>query len=100
MSTDIVKLAGVFLVMSATNAASERIRIGPRKVHVYTEDVEKMNTIEIASEFIESLRKKCPNTVFFLVRIFLYSVQIQENTGHKNSVFGDFSRSDTVRHDY
>ena len=49
MSTDIVKLARVFLVMSVTNAASERVCIGPRKVHVYTEDVEKMNTIEIAS---------------------------------------------------
>ena len=24
------------------------------------------------------LREKCPNTEFFLVRIFLYSVQIQE----------------------
>ena len=27
-----------------------------------------------------ALREKCPNTEFFLVRIFLYSVQIQENT--------------------
>ena len=26
-----------------------------------------------------SLREKYPNTKFFLVRIFLYSVQIQEN---------------------
>ena len=30
-----------------------------------------------------SLREKCPNTEFFLVRIFLYSVQIQENTDQK-----------------
>ena len=30
MLTDIVKLARVFLVMSAANAASERVRIGPR----------------------------------------------------------------------
>ena len=30
-----------------------------------------------------SLREKCPNTGFFLVRIFLYSVQIQENTDQK-----------------
>ena len=29
------------------------------------------------------LREKCPNTEFFLVRIFLYSVQIQENTDQK-----------------
>ena len=27
-----------------------------------------------------ALREKCPNTEFFLVRIFLYTVQIQENT--------------------
>ena len=29
------------------------------------------------------LRENCPNTKIFLVRIFLYSVQIQENTGLK-----------------
>ena len=40
------------------------------------------------------LREKCPNTEFFLVRIFLYSVRIQENTDKKNSVFGHFSRSE------
>ena len=27
-----------------------------------------------------SLHEKCPNTELFLVRIFLYSVRIQENT--------------------
>ena len=27
-----------------------------------------------------SLREECPNTEFFLVRIFLYSVRIQKNT--------------------
>ena len=27
-----------------------------------------------------ALREKCPNTEFILVRIFLYSVRIQENT--------------------
>ena len=31
-----------------------------------------------------SLREKCPTTELFLVRIFLYSVQIQENTAQKN----------------
>ena len=31
----------------------------------------------------DTLREKCPNTEFFLVRIFLYSVRIQENTDHK-----------------
>ena len=91
-----MKIMKTYLRNSITNNPPNYCTV----VHVYTEDVEKMNTIEIASEFIESLRKKCPNTVFLLVRIFLYSVQIQENTGHKNSVFGDFSRSDTVRHDY
>ena len=30
-----------------------------------------------------SLREKCPNTVYFLVHIFLYSVRIQENTDQK-----------------
>ena len=29
------------------------------------------------------LREKCPNTELFLVRIFLYSVRIQENTDQK-----------------
>ena len=38
------------------------------------------------------LRQKCLNTGFFLVRIFLYSVQIQENTG-KTFVFTYFSHS-------
>ena len=33
---------------------------------------------------IETLREKCPITEFFLVRIFLYSVWIQENTNQKN----------------
>ena len=40
-----------------------------------------------------ALREKCPNTKFFLVRIFLHSVQTQENTIRKNSLFGHFSRS-------
>ena len=30
-----------------------------------------------------TLREKCPNTELFLIRIFLYSVQIQENTDQK-----------------
>ena len=40
-----------------------------------------------------SLCEKCPNTEFFLVHIFLYSVRIQENSDQKNSAFGHFSRS-------
>ena len=35
------------------------------------------------SSMKRSLREKCPNTEFFLVRIFLYSVRIQENTHQK-----------------
>ena len=30
-----------------------------------------------------TLREKCPNTEFISVRIFLYSVRIQVNTGQK-----------------
>ena len=41
-----------------------------------------------------SLCEKCPNTEFFLVRIFLHLVRIQENTDQKNPVFGHFPRSD------
>ena len=39
------------------------------------------------------LRKKCTNTVYFLVHIFLYSDRIQENTDQKKLVFGHFSCS-------
>ena len=31
----------------------------------------------------KTLREKCPSTELFLVRIFLYSVRIQENTDLK-----------------
>ena len=54
-----------------------------------------------------SLRGKCPNTEFFLVRIFLYSDWIRRENlriqaeywkirTRKNSVFGHFSRSASV----
>ena len=39
---------------------------------------------------LTSLREKCPNTEFFLVRIFPYSDWIRENTAQKHSVFGHF----------
>ena len=42
------------------------------------------------------LREKGPSTEFFLVRIFLYSDIIHENTDQKNSVFGHFSRSEKL----
>ena len=70
---DVVKLARLFLVMPATNASNERAFSGMRRiktylrnsttnnrlnhcmaVHVYAEDVDKMNTIEIAKEFNEN----------------------------------------------
>ena len=66
-----------------------------------------------ANSLFHTLRKKCPNTEFFLVRIFCiwtecgeilrisvvristYLVRMRENTDQKNSVFGHFSRSET-----
>ena len=60
----------------------------------------------IKEEQLDSLREKCQNTEFFLVRIFphsdwirrdTYSVQMQKNTDQKNSVFGCFSRRDCNR---
>ena len=66
-----------------------------------------------ANSLFHTLRKKCPNTTFFLVRIFCiwteygeilrisvllistYLVRMLENTDQKNSVFGHFSRSET-----
>ena len=53
-----------------------------------------------------TLRKKYPYSEFFwsvfsrirteyeeILRISLYSIRMQENTGHKNSEYGNFSRS-------
>ena len=69
---DVVKLARLLLVMPATNVSSERAFSGMKRiktylrnsatnnrlnhcmvVQVHAEDVDKMNTIEIAREFIE-----------------------------------------------
>ena len=49
-------------------------------------------TPEIIRTPIFTLREKCPNMEFFLVRIFLYSDWIRTR---KNSVFAHFSRSVT-----
>ena len=38
---------------------------------------------QLVEQINQLLREKCPNTELFLVRIFLYSVQIQENTEQK-----------------
>ena len=70
---DVVKLARLSLVMPATNASSERAFSVMRRiktylhnsttnnrlnhcmvVHVHAKDVDKMNTIEIAKQFIEN----------------------------------------------
>ena len=40
-----------------------------------------------------TLREKSLDAEFFLVRIFLYTVRIQENMDQKNSVFRHFSYS-------
>ena len=39
--------------------------------------------LDFINSFPVALREKCPNTELFLVRIFQYSVRIQENTNHK-----------------
>ena len=52
-------------------------------INIWTEHVsQKIYTSGVTI----TLREKCPNTEFFLVRI-------QENTDQKNSVFGHISRS-------
>ena len=43
-----------------------------------------------------TVRKKCPNTECFLVRIFPYLNWMQEIQTRKNSVFGRFLRSDRI----
>ena len=45
----------------------------------------KANNIDIREKFLLYLllSENCPNTEFFLTRIFLYSVPIQENTDQK-----------------
>ena len=60
------------------------------------------NFLWISRTFI-SLREKCPNTEFFVVRIFPHSDWVRRDTEYpskcgeirtrKNSVFGHFSRS-------
>ena len=46
------------------------------------------------------MHEKCPNREFFLVRIFLYSVKIQENADQKVSVLGHFQPSDSELPEY
>ena len=44
-------------------------------------NVLRYNTLKIVISLIHlTLREKCPNTEFYLVRIFLYSIRMQENT--------------------
>ena len=45
---------------------------------------------------MSALREKCPNTEFFLVRIFPYSVRVRENTEQKKLHIGHFSYGATA----
>ena len=45
---------------------------------------------------MSALREKCPNTEFFLVRIFPYSVRVWENTEQKKPHIGHFSYGATA----
>ena len=45
-------------------------------------------------------KKKCPNTDFFLVHIFRYSVRIEENTDQKKLLISHFSRRASKRRFY
>ena len=60
------------------------------KVHVFVklfsqtlEEHAPLKRIKFIRLPTPSLREKCPNTELFLIRIFLYSVGIQENTDQK-----------------
>ena len=96
------------------------VRLGPSYNSVYTFNINNENvpiwslfyglstfskTVGVCPQsfkkelfFRRSLREKCPDTGFFLVHIFLYSVQIHTRKygPEKNSVFGHFSRSGTL----
>ena len=70
--------------------------ISPKQFHLFLENMSKNLSRYVA------LREKCPNTEFFLVRIFPHSDWIRVSLGiqskcekygpEKNSVFGHFSR--------
>ena len=62
---------------------------GVRNVSI-SEDFEKLSLWNFESF---TLREKCPNTEFFLARIFLYSVRIQENKDQKKIRIWALSRS-------
>ena len=82
--TDVVKLARVFLVMLAINNSSERAFSVMKRIktylhssttnnrlnycvilHIRAEDVDKINTIEIAMEFIEYYQTRLPYSADF-----------------------------------
>ena len=92
------------------------VRLGPSYNSVYTFNINNENvpiwslfyglstfskTVGVCPQsfkkelfFRRSLREKCPDTGFFLVHIFLYSVQIHTRKygPEKNSVFGHFTQ--------
>ena len=47
---------------------------------------------------LQPLREMCPNTEYFLVRIFLYSDWIQENTYQKNEYLDTFHTVSILMH--
>ena len=54
-----------------------------------------INNVILFLSVFRALREKCPNTEFFLVRIFLYSDWITGKYGpERNSIFGLLSRSE------
>ena len=53
-------------------------------------NVLRYNTLKIVISLIHlTLREKCPNMEFDLVRIFLYSIRIQENTRTRKTPYLD-----------
>ena len=56
---------------------------------------EKAELIEVSETFLNALPEKC---AYSEVRIFPYSVQMQENTDQNNSEYGQFLRGDAYCH--
>ena len=55
------------------------------RLATYMSKIIQSELLSCIKQYIQlyTLREKCPNTELFLVRIFLYSVRIQENTDQK-----------------
>ena len=78
--------------LSQTLKSDQLLKYSMRNTFFSKNRVEK---VQVKDKVLTNpLCEKCPNTHFFLVRIFPYSVLIWENKDQKNSVFGYFSCSD------